>query len=102
IDVEMASNDKDTKYNLYELDTVKRNWAYKGKDKVKVGRGDKDKVRKGGSVSDTASELLGAIEKSNPKLEKLNKEVALAKEEVAKTEKQKPLEPKKANAEKYR
>lgn len=34
IDIELASNYKGNEYNLYELDTVKNNWACLGKDKV--------------------------------------------------------------------
>ncbi len=36
IDVQLASKDNSTKYNLYELDTVKNNWSCLGKDKVKT------------------------------------------------------------------
>lgn len=35
INIELASNYSGTEYNLYELDTVKNNWACLGKDKVK-------------------------------------------------------------------
>jgi hypothetical protein len=37
IDVKMQSNYKGTHYNLYNLDTVARNWTYVGKDKVVAG-----------------------------------------------------------------
>lgn len=36
IAVEMASNDSDSRYNLYKLDTVANNWSCLGKDKVVV------------------------------------------------------------------
>jgi hypothetical protein len=34
INVELASNDASTKYNLYKLDTLHNNWSCLGKDKV--------------------------------------------------------------------
>jgi hypothetical protein len=34
LDIEMVSNDNDPGFNLYYLDTVKRNWVYVGKDKI--------------------------------------------------------------------
>ena len=34
IKVEMASNQPGTKFNVYVLDTVNKNWVFKGKDKV--------------------------------------------------------------------
>lgn len=36
IAIEMASNDNDTRYNLYKLDTMANNWSCLGKDKVVV------------------------------------------------------------------
>lgn len=39
LDVKMVSNDDSPKYNLYELDTLKNNWACLGKDKI-VKNGD--------------------------------------------------------------
>lgn len=36
IAVKMASNDKDTRYNLYKLDTMANNWSCLGKDRVVV------------------------------------------------------------------
>lgn len=34
LDIEMISYDNDPGFNLYYLDTVKRNWVYVGKDKI--------------------------------------------------------------------
>ena len=34
IQIKMASLNDDTRFNLYELDTVQKNWLFKGKDKV--------------------------------------------------------------------
>ncbi len=34
LDIEMVSYDNDPDYNLYYLDTAKRNWVYVGKDKI--------------------------------------------------------------------
>ncbi|MEI7597287.1 MAG: hypothetical protein WCK02_16175 [Bacteroidota bacterium] len=34
INVDLISNNKDQKFNLYYLDTVKNNWSYMGKDKI--------------------------------------------------------------------
>lgn len=34
IDISMASNDSDTRFNLYKLDTMANNWSCLGKDKV--------------------------------------------------------------------
>jgi hypothetical protein len=34
IEIQMASDYEGSQYNLYELDTVGRNWVYKGKDKI--------------------------------------------------------------------
>ncbi|MBL7930607.1 MAG: hypothetical protein JNL60_01825 [Bacteroidia bacterium] len=41
IQILMASSSNDPKYNLYELDTIRRNWIYRGKDHIKqTGGGD--------------------------------------------------------------
>ncbi len=34
IEIKMASTNDDKNYNLYQLDTVAKNWVYKGKDKI--------------------------------------------------------------------
>jgi len=34
IEIKMASKTNETNFNLYELDTLSKNWVYKGKDKV--------------------------------------------------------------------
>lgn len=34
IGINMASNTDETDFNLYELDTLAKNWVYKGKDKI--------------------------------------------------------------------
>lgn len=36
INVKMATTSDDPKFNLYELDTVNKNWIYKGKDKIET------------------------------------------------------------------
>ena len=34
VTISLASNTADKKFNLYELDTISKNWVYKGKDQV--------------------------------------------------------------------
>ena len=43
VDVSLISRTEETNYNLYYLDTAKRNWIYKGKESVKIEKGNKSK-----------------------------------------------------------
>ncbi|MDQ3046130.1 MAG: hypothetical protein M3R27_01180 [Bacteroidota bacterium] len=72
IDVEMASEYPGTKYNLYELDTIKNNWTCLGKDKV---------VEKKNATTETDNIIVGKkdIKESPPyiQIEKKRKVIEL-------------------------
>ncbi len=53
IEITMASSNKDGRFNLYQLDTVTKNWLCKGKDKVMP-------------ISDNASPTATSIESKKP------------------------------------
>lgn len=95
VDVELATKDDGTRYNLYELDTVNKNWDYKGKDKVK-----KENPQDYKTYS-SADSISAPISPQQIKAEQLAKEVETIKKEIAKIEKEKPVEPRKADAKKY-
>lgn len=100
IHVKMVSEDNSPKYNLYELDTLKNNWACLGKDKIEK-RGDSETAISMG-IDDATKNIL------NPDIAKLEKQKSVLiqeKEEkiealptVPKFESKKPV---KANPEKY-
>jgi hypothetical protein len=52
IRIKMASKNAEERFNLYELDTIQKNWIYKGKDKVEKFTAEKTKsVKKHSSVA---------------------------------------------------
>lgn len=101
IEIEMTSK-YDGDYNFYELDTAARNWVYRGKDKVK-----KDPVR---GQNLTAPDPVGAVfhsffneqdAKTDPiaiAAEKVGNEIKEIKKDIARIEKTRPQEPKKADS----
>lgn len=84
IKVEMVSQQTEDKYNVYYLDTLKRNWQYKGRDEV--------------AYTKTA---LPHIDKDDKPIKKLGTELVEIRKEIKKIESNKPLEPIKADEIKY-
>jgi hypothetical protein len=106
--IQMASEYEGGIYNLYFLDTLSRNWSFRGKDKVVFATPGWDtscSVMAGDSiVTDVYRNTKGYSleeygESDNSK--SLN-EVESAQKEIAKIEKEKPAKPKKAVDERYR
>jgi hypothetical protein len=100
IKVEMQSRYEGTKYNLYELDTVQRNWVNKGKDEVKseqlkVKNASVDIIANG--VSSNEVEVKQTYKVKEQKREEL---VAVQKE-VKKIEKTEPIKPKQVDDTKF-
>ena len=97
IEIEMTSQ-FDGDFNFYELDTNARNWVYRGKDKVK-----KD-ARKGSEQNTDALAQQFTNDRdmqTSPvaiEAEKVSSEIKEIKKDIAKIEKTKPQEPKKANS----
>jgi len=83
IDVEMASYHDGTEYNLYELDTNKKNWVFKGKDRIH--RPEKDYV-----YMPEDNDIAGLSDK----LEVIEREVSVIK-------KNKPVKPRIADRSKW-
>ncbi|MFP5470464.1 MAG: hypothetical protein ACLGGV_02625 [Bacteroidia bacterium] len=104
IKVEMQSRYEGTKYNLYELDTVQRNWVNKGKDEVKS---EKLKVEFDDVIAideeDYQKELFN---KQNVKTtyavkEQKREELVAVQKEVKKIEKTEPIKPKQVDETKF-
>jgi hypothetical protein len=100
IKVEMQSRYEGTKYNLYELDTVQRNWVNKGKDKVeseklKVKSGSVDIIANGVSSNDVEVKQTYKIK------EQKREELVAVQKEVKKIEKTEPIKPKQVDDTKF-
>ncbi len=52
IDIELVSNDNDSKHNLYLLDTTRNNWSCLGKDKVVITKNEDTKKSEKPAVPD--------------------------------------------------
>jgi len=90
IAVELHSRKEGTDYNLYELDTVEKNWKYRGKDAV-------SSVPQN-SENDSIDEAEPIV---NPEIARAEKELASVQNEIATIEKQKPVKPGKARDDKW-
>jgi hypothetical protein len=98
IEVEMVSKFEGD-YNFYELDTVARNWVYRGKDKVKK------EIPKQTSQPDDLALVKNFIDNNDMgtdpvtmEKEKVSSEIKEIKKDIARIEKTKPQEPKKADS----
>jgi hypothetical protein len=105
IEVEIRSAYEGSRYNLYELDTAARNWVYKGKDKVK--KKEKNAGNDHTSFDEPSNVAIKMIDKDKQaeqekELEKINKEITVIKKDIAKIEREKPQEPRKADAGRYK
>lgn len=69
IQIQMVSGSDDPKFNLYELDTVSRNWIYKGKDFIeKTGHGEGASITKRKALPMDNSKLVAEPEPIKPVL----------------------------------
>lgn len=86
IDIKMRSNNGDDKFNLYYLDTNKRNWVYKGKDKIEK------------------NDIANAVKTENvemPKSAELKNDIADIQKEIIKLKDEEPVKPEKADKGRY-
>ena len=107
IKVEMQSRYEGTKYNLYELDTVERNWVNRGKDQVKseklktyltavrVKSEGVDIIANGVSSNEVEVKQTYTIK------EQKREELIAVQKEVKKIEKTEPAQPKQLDSEKF-
>lgn len=96
IEVKMASLHPGNDFNVYALDTINKNWIYKGKDVVTVaGKENSTPVLK-----DTSS-LLVLHKKKEIELVKIRSEILKTETEIKNLKAEKPVEPKKVNYSKY-
>lgn len=100
--IEMPQTNVDGKFNMYYLDTVKKNWEYKGKPEWVV----EGKAQQ--APSDTIGELPQSVpltlfkpgvnsDLKQPMEAKANKEIQTLTKEIEQLKKEKPLEPRKAD-----
>jgi len=99
ISVDMVSANPEDKFNTYYLDTTEKKWKYLSQ------RNFNPPVEPMQAFSDTSvSESYGTepMPASNKQVESLKTSVAQVKNEIAKLEQQKPVEPKKFTKDKHR
>jgi hypothetical protein len=100
IKVEMQSRYEGTKYNLYELDTVQRNWVNKGKDEVrseqlKVKNTSVDIIANGVSSNEVEAKQAYKVK------EQKREELVAVQQGVKKLEKTEPIKPKQVDDSKF-
>jgi hypothetical protein len=96
IKVEMASRYPGTHYNMYDLDTVSKNWVYKGKDQVREIAQEK--------LNSNDPAIKKEIEQkvnADPAIAQQKQKVEQAEKQIAQLEKKKPTEPQKVDPKKY-
>jgi len=96
IEVKMASLHPGTEFNVYKLDTISKNWIYKGKDVVTAPGKDNSKP-----VLKDTSALLAMHKKKDVDLVKIKSEIQKTEKEIKMLTAEKPVEPKKVNYYKY-
>lgn len=95
VEIEMASK-YDGDFNFYELDTVVRNWVYRGKDRVKRK---KEPMQKNYiAEATTTPEPVDVTTPTAIEAEKVSKEIEEVRKDIARIEKTKPQEPRKADS----
>lgn len=99
IEVKMVSNYEGSHYNLYELDTVSRNWVNKGKDEIVYEQtrsnpsNDVQINLNGNDISSNEVELQEEVKKTYKAKEQKKTGWVAAKEEVKQVQKTEPREP---------
>lgn len=102
--IEMPQTNVDGKFNMYYLDTVKKNWEYKGKPEwvaesvaQQPAQGDKVVERKP-SHSHTSKEIPNDVfDDGSTLFSKGKQEIQTLSKEIDQLKKEKPLEPRKAD-----
>jgi hypothetical protein len=112
--VNLQSNTAGTEYNVYLLDTLTGKWSYKGKDKV-VAKNNFDQVNVEGGVYEVReyqklyqwreSKGMNSYKPDvvlQNKIDTVLQEIQVIQKEMIKIKETEPLEPKKANKERFR
>jgi len=109
ISVEMASDYSGTKYNLYSLDTVAKNWRFEGKDRVlKPGSGDEG-ITLSDQMENDNPVAQNRVHRDEPLFpeyytsteENIRAYIAEVKNEIAELEDEEPVKPRVASDDKY-
>ena len=113
VSISLRTNSDETKFNVYELDTVGKNWKYQGKDKVKI----KEETPQPNIGIDTLSvyvvekpEMKSPYEISNvfsttqkqKESDIILREIQVIQKDIVKLEERKPIQPKKSTKGLYR
>ena len=85
IAIDMISQKEGSKYNVYELDTTKKNWVFKGKDKITI-------IKPNAKLPE--SKIVEA--EIDSKSEKIQNEITKISNEIIEVKKEEPLKPEKA------
>ncbi len=119
VSISLRTNSDETKFNVYELDTVGKNWKYQGKDKVKGKEEDgkidvlaeeiytwKDTSAKGFFFGDSLMWYKNQSPVITAQLQKKSdiilQEILVIQKDIVKLEERKPLQPKKVTKGLYR
>lgn len=99
IQVKMASKYTGTNYNLYYLDSSKKNWECEGKDMV-IPAAKKDNVN---AVQAVMADTLASMENidGKPEVRQIKQKIEKVKNEISELNKTKPAEPRKLDKKKY-
>lgn len=105
IKVEMASGEAGNKFNVYKLDTVTKNWVYKGKDEVKpiVNKVTDEEFPITYRIEwdlNTEGDTIYYNKESLPLMQKRT-EIDQVKSDIKKIEDTKPVQPKKVDPSRY-
>lgn len=100
IKVEMQSRYEGTKYNLYELDTMQRNWMNRGKDEVKSEKAAVNDKSVDIFVHDQSINQFEERQTYKVKEQK-REELVTVQKEVKKIEKTEPIKPKQVDETKF-
>ena len=110
IDIEMKSDYAGTHYNLYSLDTINREWVYKGKDRV-ITKSENLEENRTNNVSEPSlfdrifndgNLLVGTTPKKNLELNAIRKGINVIQKDIVKIKKTKPEKPNKATDNRFR
>ncbi len=82
IEIQMASRVAGTEYNLYELDTAAKNWAFRGKDSI-VGSQETVQISESSPSSEAEPKEIAVV----------SQKLAEVKKEIAQIEKKAPIKP---------
>ncbi len=94
IQIAMSSFQTGTKYNVYKLDTIQKNWAYQGKSNYKMEKAQKTVIKKQVNIAIQQFSAKDTIA--------VKQKIDVVKQEEKKLEAEKPLPPVKTNEQNYK